>query len=125
VVQGFDIAHPVAAAAIESATAAGSIEAARVALPATTAPVPPAPATGAPRPGPGPGTGPSPAPAVPVVQVSLRSGTTAGAAVGVGGGACTGLDLAGTVVGCAPPPSGGLLTVKTGGSLLGNTTIAI
>jgi RNA polymerase sigma factor (sigma-70 family) len=126
VVQGF-VPPPVPLAAIETATDAAAAEVARAELPAgpaTTNPTQPAsgPST---TPAPSPTPAPAPPAAVPAVQVSLRSGTTAGAAIGVGSGGCTGVDVAGNVIGCAPPPSAKLLTVNLGGSLLGNTTVAL
>ncbi|HZQ84621.1 MAG TPA: sigma-70 family RNA polymerase sigma factor [Acidimicrobiales bacterium] len=81
---------------------------------------------------PSPPTTQPPQPAAqPVVQagLSLDAGTqpVAGAALGLGGNSCVGLQIAGTNIGC-PPPAGAptkSLTVDLSGSLLGDTQIAL
>ncbi|MBV9936487.1 MAG: sigma-70 family RNA polymerase sigma factor [Actinobacteria bacterium] len=95
------------------------------------------PRGGAPQPGgttqPTPNTTPAaPQPAAqPVVQagldLSLGNQQVAGAALGAGDNSCVGLQLAGTNIGCPPPtnaPSKSL-TVDLGGSVLGDTQIAL
>jgi anti-sigma factor RsiW len=67
----------------------------------------------------------------PVVQagLALAAGNqpVAAAALGVGPNSCVGLNLAGTDIGCAPQAgaSGKTLTVSAGGTLLGDTIIAL
>lgn len=94
------------------------------------------PRGGTPQPSPSPQPAPTPTPtpqpaAQPVVQagVALDAGTqpVAGVALGVGDNSCVGLQLAGTNIGCAPPAGapGKTLTANLGGSLLGDTQIAL
>ena len=67
----------------------------------------------------------------PVAQANLALAAgdqpVAEAALGVGANSCVGLNLVGTTIGCAPTSGqpGKTLTLSTGGSLLGDTTIGL
>lgn len=79
--------------------------------------------------GSGPGTTPPPPAPQPVAGVNARIGPsgTAGISAGAGAGSCTGLTLAGTSAGCAPPAQkqGSTLTLATEGSLLGKNELSL
>lgn len=70
-------------------------------------------------------------PAGPVVQLDVRLGPgtdSLGLGVGLGDGSCLGVDLAGTAVGCQPAghdDPAALVTLRTGGGVLGDNTISL
>jgi RNA polymerase sigma factor (sigma-70 family) len=125
VVQGFTVAPPVAASAIESVN---EVAVSQAALAATARPAPGSSQSGnsSPPPPPANNGGGGGEPAAPVVQVS-----TVATPVEVGlvlGDACTGADIAGAVIGCPPPapsPTAVIATVETHGDLLGDSQIAL
>ena len=83
-----------------------------------------------PPPVPCPDCAPPPTPPAepPIVEAALLANlgeAPVAASLGAGGDACNGLNLAGTAVGCSPPPAEGTVAVRTRGELLGDNVISL